>query len=240
MVTKSIIKELTRNKPNSHKANHVPETIVVFGAHSDDFVIGAGGTIAKYQQEGKKILAVVFSYGEKSHPWLRPGVVQQTRSLEAFDAGKIIGVSEIVFYNLHELKFAEEYLAKNIEKDLLALLEKEKPTKLFTHSPEDLHPDHRAVHQITIDLWEKLTHSSKKNIPEVYIYSVWNPVSFQTKYPALYVPITATFSAKLQALSSFRSQKLHIAYPFLLLLFRALKEGIKIKTRFGEKFFRVK
>ena len=29
------------------------ETILVFGAHSDDFVIGAGGTIAKYAQEGK-------------------------------------------------------------------------------------------------------------------------------------------------------------------------------------------
>lgn len=220
-------------KSKSPKANS--ETIVVFGAHSDDFVIGAGGTIAKYQQEGKKILAIVFSYGEKSHPWLRPGVVQQTRSLEAFDAGKIIGVSEIVFYNLAELKFAEEYAAKNIEKDLLTLLEKEKPTKIFTHSPEDFHPDHRAVHQITLNLWEKLPAK-----PEVYIYSVWNPVSFQTKYPALYVPITATFAAKLQALKSFRSQKLHIAYPFLLLLFRAFKEGIKIKSRFGEKFFRVK
>ena len=30
------------------------ETIVVFSAHSDDFVIGAGGTIAKYTKEKKK------------------------------------------------------------------------------------------------------------------------------------------------------------------------------------------
>jgi len=45
------------------------ETILVFSAHSDDFVIGAGGTIAKYTEEGKKVIAVVFSYGERSHPW---------------------------------------------------------------------------------------------------------------------------------------------------------------------------
>ena len=35
------------------------ETIIVFSAHSDDFVIGAGGTIAKYTQEGKKVIAIV-------------------------------------------------------------------------------------------------------------------------------------------------------------------------------------
>ncbi|MEK6845367.1 MAG: PIG-L family deacetylase, partial [Nanoarchaeota archaeon] len=71
-MAKTLPKKEAKNgfgRSNSHKAlgtNPAPETVVVFGAHSDDFVIGAGGTIAKYQQEGKKILAVVFSYGESS------------------------------------------------------------------------------------------------------------------------------------------------------------------------------
>jgi len=52
------------------------ESILVFSAHSDDFVIGAGGTIAKYVREGKKVQAIVFTYGEKSHPWLKGEVVQ--------------------------------------------------------------------------------------------------------------------------------------------------------------------
>ena len=55
------------------------ETIIVFSAHSDDFVIGAGGTIAKYVQEGNKVISVVFSKGEKSHPWLKVEVVQEFR-----------------------------------------------------------------------------------------------------------------------------------------------------------------
>jgi len=66
------------------------ETILILGAHSDDFVIGAGGTMAKYTQEGKKIISVVFSYGEKSHPWLKEDVVQKMRSEEAAKASKLL------------------------------------------------------------------------------------------------------------------------------------------------------
>ena len=36
------------------------DKILVFSAHSDDFVIGAGGTIANYAGKGSKVLAVVF------------------------------------------------------------------------------------------------------------------------------------------------------------------------------------
>ncbi len=41
--------------------NKTKQTILVFSAHTDDFVLGAGGTIAKYIQEGKTVIAVIFS-----------------------------------------------------------------------------------------------------------------------------------------------------------------------------------
>ena len=227
MATKSIIKELTRNKR---------EVILAFSSHSDDWVIGAGGTLAKYAQEGKKVIIVIFSYGEKSHPWLKEEVIQKMRSREAFHAGEVMDC-EIVFFDLEEVKFEEGYKSKNLEQELLNLLEKEHPAKLFTHCEEDLHPDHKAVYKITLELWNKL---SSKHRPEVYTYPVWNPVNFRTKYPSLYIDITATFSSKLNAIKAFHSQKFHIIYPVLLLLFRAVKDGIKIRKRFGEQFFRIK
>ena len=61
------------------------ETIIVMSAHSDDFVIGAGGTIAEYIKQGKKVISIVFSYGEKSHPWLKEKVVQKFRIQETKD-----------------------------------------------------------------------------------------------------------------------------------------------------------
>ena len=212
------------------------EVIFVFGAHTDDFVIGAGGTIAKYIDEGKKVVSVVFSLGELSHFWVKEDVIKGVRAKETLVAGEIMGC-KTYFLRLRDQKIKEDYEKTNAEKKLLKLMEKEQPTKIFTHSIEDPHPDHKTVHRITKELYDKVNLKKK---PEVYVYSVWNPVSFKTRWPALYVGITKYFGKKIQALNTFKSQKIHVAYPFFLLLFKGFKEGIKIRSLFGEKFFRIK
>ncbi|MDP3734024.1 MAG: PIG-L deacetylase family protein [Nanoarchaeota archaeon] len=211
------------------------ETVVVFSAHSDDFVIGAGGTIANYTKEGKKVIVIVMSYGEKSHIWLKKSIVQKMRSAETMEACKLLKCKAL-FFDLREGNFPEDYAATKREQQFLDLIHSLKPVKIFTHSSEDPHPDHRATHAITLDLYEKLSYR-----PEVYIYSVWNPFSFKTIYPALYSNISTTLRLKLQALRTFRSQKIHLAYPLLLLLLRAVRDGFKMRgARFAEKFFRIK
>ena len=90
------------------------------------------------------VVSIIFSYGEKSHPWLKTKVAQKMRSEEAFKAGKILGC-RVIFFDLGEFNFIEDYQKKEIEKKLIKLLEKYKPVKLFTHSDEDPHPDHKAV-----------------------------------------------------------------------------------------------
>lgn len=219
---------------NSPKKKNSKEVILVLSAHSDDFVLGAGGTIAAYAAQGKKVHCVVFSYGEKSHPWLKEHVVQKMRAKEAMDASSILGC-KTTFLDLEEFKFLPQYQERpDIQEILQHIIKKCRPTKIFTHSPEDPHPDHKAVQQITQILYEQM-HPK----PEVYIYSVWNPVSFRTDLPAFYVNISKTFSTKLKALWKFPSQRLHIIYPVFLLFYRAVKDGIKIKARFGEHFFRI-
>ncbi len=209
------------------------ETVIVCSAHSDDFVIGAGGTIANYTQEGKKVIAIVFSYGELSHPWLKEDVVKKMRSEESYKASKILGC-KVIFFDLKEGKFKNGYTGVTKER-LLTIFQNEQPTKVLTHSHEDPHPDHRAVHKITLDVHKKLTQK-----PDVFIYSVWNPVSFKTNFPSLYSDVSKTFSKKLKALKTFQSQKVHVAYPLLLLLWRGIKDGFKIRKRFGEHFFKIR
>ena len=213
------------------------ETIVVFGAHPDDFVIGAGGTIKNYLKEKKNIISVVFSLGEKSHIWLKDKVIKDMRKKETLDANKIIGDkrNKVMFLDLGDQNIYSDYQKEKWEHKLLTLLNQKKPTKLFTHSNEDPHPDHKAVHKITLELYDKM-----ETNPELYIYSVWNPVSFKTEHPAFYVDISKTFSVKLKALGAFKSQKFHILYPFFLLLVKTIWDGFKIRKRFAEKFFRIK
>ncbi len=206
----------------------------MFGAHTDDFVIGAGGTISKYIEEGHKVINVIFSYGELSHFWLKENVIKKVRGKETEEASELMG-GKPVFLGLADQKIYEDYQKKNTEKTLLGMIESSKPTKIFTHSVEDPHPDHKAVHKITMELYDKC-----KFKPEVYVYSVWNPVSFKTDWPALYINITNYFSLKLRTLKLFKSQKIHVAYPLFLLMFNNFKNGFKIKALFAEKFFRIK
>ncbi|MBT5740252.1 PIG-L family deacetylase [Candidatus Woesearchaeota archaeon] len=208
------------------------ETILVLGAHSDDFVIGAGGTIAKYAAEGKKIIAYSFSYGELSHPWLKEKVAKKMRVEEAYEAAEVLDCS-LTFLDLKEGKYMDK--KDEVITKLKTLCDKEKPTKIFTHTIEDPHRDHKVVHTITMELWKQL-----KNKPEVYVYSVWNPISLKTDYPSLYVNIRKTFGKKLASLKKFESQKYYVTYPTFLLLFRAFQEGLTKRMLLAERFFRVK
>lgn len=212
------------------------ETVIVLSAHSDDFVLGAGGTIASYTAAGKKVLAIIFSYGEKSHPWMKSRVIKTLRKRETMEACTVLKC-QAVFFDLKEGSYLTGYREGKVEQQFLRILERRKPVKLFTHSSEDPHPDHRAVQQITLQAYEKLRYKPK---PEVYSYSVWNPVSLKTKFPSLYVDVSGTFSRKMAALKRFESQKLHITYPVFVLLYHAVKDGIRIGGKFGEHFFRIR
>ena len=116
------------------------ETIFVFGAHTDDFVIGAGGTIAKYIEEGKKVISVVFSLGELSHFWLKDHVIKGIRSQETLVAGELMGC-ETIFLKLGDQKIQEDYDKYHLEEKLLKILNKEKPTKILIKTFIYLPPD---------------------------------------------------------------------------------------------------
>lgn len=211
------------------------ETILVLSAHSDDFVLGAGGTIAKYTEEGKKVIAIVFSYGEKSHPWLQRKVIREVRAKETFEASELLGC-ETIFFDTGDQRVYQDYQEQKLELKLLQLFRKEKPTKVFTHSGEDPHSDHKAVNKITLEIYDKI-----KTKPELYIYSIWNPVSFKTQFPILYVDVSTTFGRKLKALHLFKSQWFNAIYPLMTLVFhRALVGGLRIRKKFAESFYRIK
>ncbi len=91
---KSDVKPSINNVKTKRKKK---ETVLVLGAHSDDFVIGAGGTIANYVNEGKRVISISFSYGEMSHPWLKEEAVQDMRTEEAFEASKVLKCQTIFF-----------------------------------------------------------------------------------------------------------------------------------------------
>jgi len=208
------------------------ETILVICAHSDDHILGAGGTIAQYAAEGKRVRVIVLSYGEKSHPWLRPRFTKDIRERETHHADRIVGCRS-TFFDLKEGSFPGGFAA--IKGQLLALVKNLKPRKVFTHTNEDPHPDHLATHAITLEVLQEARVKA-----EVYLFSIWNPFSLRKSHaPRLYVDTTHTFGKKIRAIRHFQSQRPAMLVLLWGILARELKNGLHIGTRIAECFYRI-
>lgn len=212
------------------------ETIMVFAAHNDDHVIGAGGTLAKYAKEGKRVITIVFSYGETSHPHLKPKVIMERRYRESIESENILGTSGIFYLGLKEGKFLEQYKKLGLKKKLANIINEERPSKIFTLGPGDAHPDHKAVAKIVMELVQ-----SKKIKCGVYAFEVWSAIKTRKRTaPKLVVDVSDTFKTKVKAVRAHKSQFQHISpFMFVLLLkmwIDAVIAGWNNNCKFAEVF----
>jgi N-acetylglucosamine malate deacetylase 1 len=209
------------------------KSIVVFGAHSDDQVLGVGGTIAKYAAEGYDVTTVIFSLGELTHPWLQRKHTAEMRVGESERAGKVLGSKKLLFLGLNEGKFPVEFEDRKVK--ILRLLKAKRPVKIFLHAPDDLHPDHRAVFDIVTNLVKEMRLET-----DLYSYDVWNLMNIKKQdWPKLYIDISDTFHQKMKALGEFQSQSVALTVLMGSTFLLAFFAGIHHNCRFAERFYKV-
>ncbi len=215
------------------------ESVMVVCAHSDDQILGAGGTMAKYAKEGKKITTVIFSYGELSIVLRRKKHSVERRVKESQKADKIIGGSGVIFFGLTDTKVAQEIDEKDIIRKMIDIIKDKKPKKIFTHNLDDPHPDHRAVRKTVLDVLYEMNYKC-----DVYAFQIYTPVKIRRRnVPKLVVDISDTFKIKLEAIKAFRSQVNWYAFlnwPMLFSTFlRDFLNGINNNVRFAEVFYKI-
>lgn len=210
-------------------------TVLVFCAHNDDQIIGAGGTLTNYAKQGIPFKTLIFSYGQKSHPHLQEEVIIKTRVEESLRSDKIMGGKGIAYFGLTEGKFHEEFKTKRIKDKVRWIIEKEKPAKIFTHSVDDPHPDHRAVYNLIKDIVEELP-----TTVETYSFDIWNIWSVKRhQQPRMVVDITDSFKTKLKALEMHKSQKTAILSLTWNIYIRAIVNGWDYGHKYAEVFHRI-
>ncbi len=213
-----------------------PITVMVFCAHSDDQILGPGGTLAKLASGGAKIITVIFSFGERSHPHLKEEVIKKIRVQEAKKADKIIGGTEVLFLGLRETKFMQDADRMNINAKLKKLILRYNPSLIFTHDLDDKDIpslDHPCVHKILMTALDALKYKGK-----AYAFDVWNPFSFKNRFePKLYVDISGTFNKKIEALNCFESQQVALFTLVRAVYVKAAIYGLINKCRYAERFY---
>lgn len=129
------------------------DRVMVIAAHPDDPEFGCGGTIAKLADQGKEIVYVLLTSGDKgSHdPNVRPGQLAALREREQRAAAETLGVKDVIY-----LRYADGILENTLalRGQLAALLRRYKPHIVFAIDPwrhYQLHPDHRAAGFAALD-----------------------------------------------------------------------------------------
>ena len=127
--------------------------LLVIAAHPDDELLGCGGSISRYLDNG--VLVKILFIGEGStcrydDPFCKEAVAAiKKRNLCALEALKIIGVNDFDFFTLPCGRFDQTPIIK-INKIIESVIKKFRPDTVFTHSEGDSNNDHRIVHRATI------------------------------------------------------------------------------------------
>jgi LmbE family N-acetylglucosaminyl deacetylase len=212
------------------------DVVMAFCAHNDDHTLGAGGTLAKYAKEGKEIVIVIFSYGESSHAWLKKKEVVKMRVKEALRSDKVFKVKKTYFLGLSEGNFEEEFYKRHLDKRIKSLIKILKPSKIFTHSYDDPHPDHRAVYNLLVKHVDEVKHKC-----DIFSFDIWNPFNIRKRdSPKLVVDITDTFKLKLRAFDLHKSQWMTKIVMIPLTYVRALSNGLARDYKFAEVFYKLR
>lgn len=206
--------------------------ILIICAHDDDFIISGGGTLLKYIDEGKDIIKVIFSTGEKSHPHLKKSVITRERKRETIKIAEKIGLKEVVYFNLEDTKLNQK-IDDKIKEKLKEIIKNQKPDKIFTLSSKDTHPDHRAVNKAVLEIVDSL----KSDYP-VYTFQVWN--IFDENLPVLVEDISDYFNEKIRIMKLHKSQWFFVYLQLIPVYIRAILNGLKHNCRYAEVFYKVR
>ncbi len=182
--------------------------ILVIVAHPDDEVLGCGGAIASYADQGHTVASVIFTYGENANLNESPKKLAKTRSRESVRAGKILGVKKMYFLGLPDNTLSEEIKDKEVSQKLIKIIREQKADIILTHSLDDYHPAHRNVARLVKDISK-----SKKLKSRIYTFSVGVPIRAVQKHkPKLVIDTTKYQSKKKMALKQFKSQHWNFNY----------------------------
>ncbi len=176
--------------------------VLVLAPHADDETLGCGGTICLHQQRGEHVKVVVLTDGAAAEPGFsgiaNPDFVAKRQS-EAQAAVARLGIQDIEFWNI-----GDRTLGANVEakQRLTALLAAYKPALVYSPSPHEFHPDHRACAHLA---WTAI--AASKLACRLAFYEVNRPFKVDQL-----VDITAVVDLKRQACAEYGSQLALYAY----------------------------
>jgi len=128
--------------------------ILVLAPHTDDGELGAGGSIAKWIEQGKEVVYVAFSSCSNTP---LEGFPKNILLTEVKAATKILGIEE---KNLYTLEYEVRNFFKHRQEildDMIKIKKSFDPQVVLIPSNNDLHQDHQIIYQEGIRAYKDRT-----------------------------------------------------------------------------------
>jgi LmbE family N-acetylglucosaminyl deacetylase len=127
--------------------------LLVIAPHPDDPEFGIGGTVARLTSEGKKVVYIICTNGDKgtSDRSIDPADLAVTRRQEQKAAADVLGVSEVVFLGYPDQGIED---TAGFRKLLVKMIRTYRPVVVASTDPYRKymwHRDHRITGQVVCD-----------------------------------------------------------------------------------------
>jgi len=193
--------------------------VLQLGAHGDDEILGVGGTLAKYAQEGHEVFSVAF-IGKMNKELAKvigtryDDNVLQLRKRQSLRAAKILGIKESRYLDYEDETLEESLLSCTIA--IERLIKEIKPQIIFTHHRGDANQDHRGVFKACI---VACRHYRDSSFSSIYCYETLSTTEQTPNYlefaflPNYYINIESVLEMKIEAMKCYDDELHDFPHP---------------------------
>ncbi len=189
-------------------------SVLVVTAHPDDPDFGAGGTVARLVRDGRSVVYVIVTNGDKGSGdrTMTPERLTGIRREEQRAAAHALGVDHVEFLGYPDGEVED---TRDLRRDITRQIRRWRPELIITQNPRRTynlyasHRDHRITAGAVLDCVYPLARDHMafpELLPAYEPHKVREIYLMQWESPALVLDITATIDLKLKALACHASQ----------------------------------
>ncbi len=185
---------------------------MVVTPHPDDAEFGAAGMVASWVKQGREVVYVVCSNGDKgsSDPDMTSERLAEIRKREQQEAARVLGVREVVFLGYPDGGLED---TPDFRGALVRLIRKYRPEVVITADPYRKylwHRDHRITGRVALDAVfpyarDHLSYPEHK-AEGLEPHSVKEVLLWGSEEPDTFIDVSDTFDVKMAALGCHASQ----------------------------------
>lgn len=183
--------------------------ILVLAPHPDDEVLGCGGTIAKKIREGNLVWIGVLTNANITNPEKYTNEKLINIRNEANNAGKLLGVQEVLFEELPAI-ILDQFPAHKVTDAIVNWINKYQIDTLYVPHRGDIHNDHKVIFDASLVASRPV---GNYTVNEVYSYETLSETEWAHPFPNdAFIPnvfeklSSEDFDMKLAAMSCYKSQ----------------------------------